>query len=295
MKDKQKSVPATAEDEFARTQDTAVPNQSEWTWADPKTLKVNPKFQQMIPLQSRGELLALEESIKAEGCREPLLVWKASNVVLDGHTRRELCIKHKKQVKILEIDLPDEKAATEFILQIQRQRRNLTREAMSYFRGAEYNAVKQQHGGARRGRKPKGQSDPLNSSAKRLADKYAVSEKTIKRDAIFARAIDQIAEEHADPEVRRKLLGSDVKLTQGTARVLLRMSQTDRKAALKHLLEHGELPRGAKGVKSADRKPKEIAQSLITRLKAKGEDHAVSVLRQMARLLGMDVTEAVEK
>src|SRR3954447_7984594 len=125
-------------------------DQADWRWADPKGLKVNPAFQSLIPLQSRGELLALEESIQAEGCRDPLLVWKGQNVVLDGHTRRELCLKHRKQVKVREVELPDEKAAVEYMLQVQRQRRNLTREAMSYFRGAEYNAVKKEHGGDRR-------------------------------------------------------------------------------------------------------------------------------------------------
>ena len=127
-------------------------NQADWRWEEPKSLKVNPVFQSLIPLQAKGEHLALDQSIQAEGCRDPLLVWKGHNIVLDGHTRRELCQKYKQQVKVREVELPDEKAAVEYILQIQRQRRNLTREAMSYFRGAEYNAVKKQHGGSRRGR-----------------------------------------------------------------------------------------------------------------------------------------------
>src|SRR5262249_55539823 len=46
----------------------AKPDAADWRWTDPKTIKVNPKFQQLIPLQSRGEYLALSESIKAEGC-----------------------------------------------------------------------------------------------------------------------------------------------------------------------------------------------------------------------------------
>jgi len=170
-------------------------DQADWHYAEPKTLKVNPAFQSLIPLQSRGELLALEESIKAEGCRDPLIVWKGNNVVLDGHTRRELCLKHKQQVKVREVELEDEKAAVEYILQIQRQRRNLTREAMSYFRGAEYNAVKQSHGGNRKGRPSKGQSVPLKTTADKLAEKYGVSYKTIRRDGIFAQAIDQIVDE----------------------------------------------------------------------------------------------------
>src|SRR5262249_19163876 len=149
-------------------------------------------FQSLIPLQSKGELLALEQSIQDEGCRDPLTVWKGRSVVLDGHTRRDLCLKHKKRVKVREVELPDENAAVEYILPIQRHRRNLTREAMSYLRGAEYNALKQERGGDSRGRGSKGQSDPLKTTAAQVAEKYGVSEKTVKRDAVFAQVIDKI-------------------------------------------------------------------------------------------------------
>ncbi len=266
-------------------------NQSDWRWADPKCLKVNPAFQSLIPLQSRGEYMALEQSIQAEGCRDPLTVWQGRDVVLDGHTRRELCIGYKKQVKVREIELADEKAAVEYILQIQRQRRNLTREAMSYFRGSEYNAVKQVHGGNRRGRKPKGLSDSQPSTAVKLAEKYGVSEKTVKRDAIFAQVVDKIVGEYGDPEVKRKLLGADVRLTQGMARVLLRTPAEDRKAEVDRLIDYGELPRAKKAGTAAAARPKELAQSIVARLQKKGEAHARSVLQQMARLLGMEVAE----
>ncbi len=274
-----------------REEKTDTTDEAGWTLVDPKTLKIKVEFQRFIPLQAKGELLALEESIKREGCRDPLLVWKGRNLVLDGHTRRELCIRHKKQVKVREIELPDEKAAVEFILQIQRQRRNLTREAMSYFRGAEYNALKQQRGGDRRGRKPKDQSDPLPSTAKVLSKKYGVGEMTIKRDAVFAKVIDKIVEDHGDPEIKRKLLGADVKLTHGLARLLLKMSVEERKAAVDQLVENGEMPRAKKGGASATRKPKEVAQSLIAHLDKKGDGQAQAVFKQMARLLGYEVSE----
>ena len=271
------------------------PDQADWTWEDPKSLKVNPDFQRLVPLQSKGELLALRESVQAEGCRDPLLVWKGHGVVLDGHTRRELAVEFKKKVKVRDVELPDEKAATEFILQLQRQRRNLTREAMSYFRGVEYNAVKQQHGGSRRGRKPRGQSDPLKSTARLLAEKYGVSEKTIKRDGVFAQVIDKIVADYGDPEVKRKLLGADVRLTQGLARWLLKKPPEERKAAVEQLIEQGEFPRVKKAGGSPARQAKEVAQSLVSRLKSKGEEHARAVLEQMARLLGLMVSEkAVE-
>jgi hypothetical protein len=218
-----------------------------------------------------------------------LLVWKGHHVVLDGHTRRALSIQHKKSVKVREVELPDEKAAIAYIFQIQRQRRNLTREALSYFRGAEYHAVKQQRGGKRE-RKAKGQSDPLPSTAVVLAEKYGVSDKTVKRDAIFALAIDRIVEEYGDSQIKRKLLSADVRLTYGTARKLLRLSAAERKTAINQLIEQGDLPHVKKEKKSPG-KPKDVAQSLIARLRAKGDRHARAVVQQMATLLGLEMEE----
>lgn len=260
-----------------------------WVWADPNDLKVNAKFQRLIPLQSREEYRALRESIKDDGCRDPLLIWKGHKIVLDGHTRRDLCIQYEKKVKVQEIELEDEKAATEFILRIQRQRRNLTREAMSYFRGTDYNSLKQLRGGNRRG--SKGQSGPLNSTAKQLADKYGVSEKTIKRDGVFAHIINKIVEEYGDPELKRSLLGADVKLTHGLARFLFKMSPDKRKPLVERLIETGEFPREKKEKRTAVHQPKQVAQSLVARLKVRGDEHARAVLEQMAKLLGLAVSE----
>ena len=159
-------------------------------------------------------------------------------------------------MKIREIDLPDEAAAIAFILEIQRQQRNLTREAMSYFRGSEYNASKQQHGGNRRGRRSRDQNDPLIKTAQVLAQKYGVGEVTIKRDGLFAQAVDRIVKEYGDEEIQRKLLGADVKLTQGTTRVLLKMNGSKRKKAIDQLLAEGELPR-AKKKPAASPQPKQ--------------------------------------
>jgi hypothetical protein len=252
-------------------------------------LEVRPAFRRLIPLQSRGEFKALEQSLKAEGCRDPLLVWKGHNVVLDGHTRRDLCIYLKKRVKVREVELPDEGAALEYILELQRQRRNLTREAMSYFRGAEYNALKQRRGGQKRGPKRVGQRVPPVSTAYKVAEKHGVAEKTVKRDARFALAVDQIVADYGDAEVKRKLLGADVKLTRVEARALLKIPAEERKAAVDKLIEDGELPRAKK--EAASRRPKEVAESILARLQKKGEAHARSVVQQLARLLGLDVAE----
>lgn len=118
---------------------------------------------------------------------------------------------------------------------------------------------------------------------------------TIKRDAIFAKVIDKIVSDHGDREVKRKLLGADVKLTQGTARSLFGLPADKRKAAVDQLIEQGELSRAKKGGTPTPAKPKEMAQSLIARLNKKGEGTAQAGFKQMARLLGFEVTKKVEK
>jgi hypothetical protein len=124
----------------------------------------------------------------------------------------------------------------------------------------------------------------------RLADKYGVSEKTIRRDGRFAQVIDQIVADYGDPEIQRKLLGADARLTHPTARLLLRMPPDERKAAVDHLVEFGELARASKE-RPAPAHPREVAQSLLARLRKKGEVYAHSVVQQMARLLGLEVME----
>jgi hypothetical protein len=74
--------------------------------------------------------------------------------------------------------------------------------------------------------------------------------------------------------VTRKLLGADVRLTLGTARVLLRMPDERRKRAVDELVEQGELPRAKKGTGPV-RNPKEVAQGLVARLQKKGRAREV--------------------
>ena len=155
----------------------------------------------------------------------------------------------------------------------------------------DYNAVKQLHGGNRRGRQPRDQSDPLVKTAVRLARKYGVSEMTIKRDGVFAKVIDKIVADYGDPEVKRKLLGADVKLTHGLARQLLKMPPEERKAAVGNWSSWGSCPEPRKRRTSSARQPKQVAQALVARLKVKGDEHALAVLEQMARLLGREVSE----
>ena len=71
---------------------------------------------------------------------------------------------------------------------------------------------------------------------------------------------------------------------------MLRTPAAERKAAVDRLIEDGELRR-AKREPAPARRPREVAQALVERLKARGEAHARSVVQQMARLVGLEVAE----
>ena len=55
-------------------------------------LEIRTEFQNLIPPLSLEELNGLEDSIKKEGCRDPLVVW--NNTIIDGHHRYAICTKH---------------------------------------------------------------------------------------------------------------------------------------------------------------------------------------------------------
>lgn len=87
---------------------------------------VDPEFRDLIPPLSEEEIDGLERSLLAEGCRDPLVVWKDHNLLLDGHHRLALCDEHGLPFDVKEVDLPDRDAAKAWIIRNQFARRNLT-------------------------------------------------------------------------------------------------------------------------------------------------------------------------
>jgi len=144
-------------------------------------IKIDKVFAALIPPLSKDEYAQLEQSVLAEGCREPLIVWKGKNILLDGHNRLSICRQHNLPFKMNALEFPDREAAEAFILKNQLGRRNLSGEAASYLRGKRYLSEKQSHGGERKKANATDQNDRLDT-AKRLAEEYKVGEATIRRD-----------------------------------------------------------------------------------------------------------------
>jgi len=164
--------------------------------------KIDPEFKDLIPVLSNDERALLEENLVKDGCRDPLVVWAGENILLDGHTRLEICTARGIEFKTVEIELSDREAAADWIDANQLGRRNLTRDQASLLRGRRYNRAKKPHGGDR---KSSPQNDDLKEkTATKLATQHGVSKATIERDGKFAEAVEKV--KAVDPEIEKKIV-----------------------------------------------------------------------------------------
>ena len=87
-------------------------------------LEIDPEFKALIPPLGPDERAQLAANIEADGCREPLVVWRG--VLLDGHNRYEICTALGIPFQVVEVDLLDRDAAMDWMDANQLGRRNLT-------------------------------------------------------------------------------------------------------------------------------------------------------------------------
>jgi len=86
-------------------------------------IKISNEFKNLIPPLERSEKKILENSLKNEGVREPLITW--NNILIDGHNRYEICKKENIKFKIKERKFKDKNEVLLWIINNQLGRRNL--------------------------------------------------------------------------------------------------------------------------------------------------------------------------
>ena len=90
-----------------------------------KATKIDPEFSSLIPPISDDEFKELETSIKKEGCRDALVVYKGS--ILDGHSRYKICTEHGIDFKLVNVKgVNNRDEAKLWVIRNQLARRNLT-------------------------------------------------------------------------------------------------------------------------------------------------------------------------
>jgi len=89
-------------------------------------LEINRELQGLIPELSKPEQDALIASLNAEGCRQPITVWKGKNIIVDGHNRYAICTKLNIPFKVEELEFEDEDRVKIWMINNQLARRNLS-------------------------------------------------------------------------------------------------------------------------------------------------------------------------
>ena len=91
-----------------------------------KKFKILGEFRKLLPSLTPEESKALEDSIRREGLREPLVIWKERGILVDGHNRNDICKKLKIKPETREQSFGNKKAVKLWILDNQAGRRNMT-------------------------------------------------------------------------------------------------------------------------------------------------------------------------
>jgi hypothetical protein len=207
-------------------------------------LKTMKQFAYLLPELKKEERSTLEESLRREGCRDPIITWHGT--IIDGHNRYSICKQHKIPFKIREMDeFPDEDAVKMWIINNQLSRRNLTDEQRERFIGILFNTNKKERGGVRdnAGRKSKGHSDPLISKGKEesedtagmIAKQHGISPATAKRAGKFATAVDRIGQ--ISPAAETKIMSGEAKniISRKAIRTLAEAPETEIKKVAKSI------------------------------------------------------------
>lgn len=210
-------------------------------------MKIDKEFQARIPRLKPSERAALEASILAEGCRDPLVVWSRDgkdDVLVDGHNRLEICQRHGIKFKTVSVSFESRQAVVDWMLRHQLGRRNLSKEAAADLIGQVYNARKSGHGGDR----SSPQNEDLKKTCEVVSDELGVPRATVERAGAYAAAIDRLTsllglmrDELRDGEfVNDGQAEQGRKLRMGDVVELAKQTDTDIEAVWKKITDRGD-------------------------------------------------------
>jgi len=164
----------------------------------------------LLPLREE-EFQLLEQSVLADGIRDPLVVWNRDGeyVLLDGHHRYQLAQKHGLDFSTVEMEFADESEAVQWVLRNQLARRNLTDEQRTLILGRYYNQMKlAPHRPSTDNAVKFTAFSGRSATARQLGEIFGVSEKTVRNAAEFAEVVDVL--EEIEPEVVSRVLAGEI-------------------------------------------------------------------------------------
>lgn len=180
--------------------------------------KIDPEFRDKIPAMPPEDFNGLREDIIRDGyVRDPLVIWKEENILLDGHHRWRVIQENQEllgdKFKADYKSFPDRWAAIAWICANQLHKHNMNELQRSKLIQEEYEA--KQHSEAFKGNQytqsgdgQKGQQQK-NPTRQEIAAEHNITEKAVRTAVEVGRGIDRAAA--VDPEFKREVLSGEVK------------------------------------------------------------------------------------
>jgi hypothetical protein len=242
---------------------------------------IDEEIRDLVPPPSAAEEAELERQLLAEGCREPLVAWAGRNILLDGHTRRRLCLKHGLPFRVTEVDLPDREAAVAWVLARQGGRRNLTAEGRAYLRGRHYLRDKRAPGGTGANQHGAPQAHSATCAPEAHSAPWA-----LRRDAHFAAEVDALVA-HCGAEVKGWVLSQDARLSRRDVARLALLGPDDQRRVIEQVRRDGRAAWAEDGDGGARRMTVPVATPALARalLERLGRQRVVELAQALVEAL----------
>lgn len=183
-------------------------------------LQTNPRFKDLLPPLNKEEADHLAESLKSEGCREPIRLW--NNCIVDGYNRYALCELHGIPYKSESVFFANEDEVCEWIIQNQIGRRNLEPNFRTLLIGQYYELQKKRVGNPKAFETPVkpnyatvAQLENGGPTVEHVAEKFNVSPRTVNNAAKVQQAFEKSDTDTRDKfkkgEITQKALVESVK------------------------------------------------------------------------------------
>lgn len=203
-------------------------------------LKVERAFKNLIRPMRRQEYVRLENSIVANGSKEPIYVW--GEYIIDGYTRYEICHKHGIPFQIEALAFDSKEEVIIWICKRQLKRKTITEEARKFLIGMQYECEKIVNKATRPTRNQYSNSEEEeiseasttsnrygyqsgHRSATRIAEENHISYGTVEKYAYYTRALEMIGSK--EPELVPKILSGRYKISHSYILDMAKMSEEE--------------------------------------------------------------------
>jgi hypothetical protein len=192
--------------------------------------KVDEEFAALIAPLSAEEYQQLQANLIAQGCRDPLVVWRG--LLLDGHSRLGICTRHKIAYETTEIELPDREAARIWVEENQLGRRNLSDDQKV---ALAYRVMQRRVKLSKHRRVEKAWASRMDVvHVGHHQDSPRQRERTAREHKISTRKLREIAAlAKTDPEIVTRIANAEISLREAKEATLEQVRQRNITAALK--------------------------------------------------------------